>query len=211
MNNEKKDFNKEAVSWDQNPGRVKLAGDVAGAIARQIDLTQEMDVLDFGCGTGLLTMHLQPHVRFITGVDSSEGMLDGLRQKISSQAITNVAVRHCDLDAGDTLSGSHQLVVSSMTLHHVQDTQDLIHKFKAVTAPGGNLCIADLDLEGGRFHANNTGVFHFGFDRRILCQQFAAAGYTDVREVTAAEMVKPASDGGTMKFSVFLIIGTKPR
>jgi ubiquinone/menaquinone biosynthesis C-methylase UbiE len=211
MNTEKKDFNSEAASWDQNPGRVKLAGDVAGAIVRQVALTQEMDVLDFGCGTGLLTLHLQPRVRSITGADSSEGMLDGLRQKISSQAIANVAIRHCDLDAGDTLSGSYHLVVSSMTLHHVRDTQALIEQFYAVTAPSGYLCIADLDPDGGRFHAENTGVFHFGFDRKSIHEQFSAAGYTDVRDVTAAEMVKPVPGGGSMKFSVFLVIGTKPR
>ncbi len=52
---ERKDFDKEAAQWDANPGRVRLAGEVAGAIIREVGPTREMDVLDFGCGTGLVT------------------------------------------------------------------------------------------------------------------------------------------------------------
>lgn len=33
MNIEKKDFDKEAASWDENPARVKLSKDIAQAIA----------------------------------------------------------------------------------------------------------------------------------------------------------------------------------
>ena len=58
--------------------RVKLATDVAGAVSAEVRLAADMDVLDFGCGTGLLALQLQPYVRSITGVDSSQGMLDVL-------------------------------------------------------------------------------------------------------------------------------------
>lgn len=48
----KKDFDKEADAWDENPARVKLANDVADAIITQARPNRGMDVLDFGCGTG---------------------------------------------------------------------------------------------------------------------------------------------------------------
>ncbi len=70
---EKKDFNKEAAQWDANPGRVKLANEVADAIIREAAPASNMDALDFGCGTGLVTLRLQPLVRTIIGVDSSAG------------------------------------------------------------------------------------------------------------------------------------------
>ncbi len=89
MEVEKRDFDKEAAGWDEHPGKVKLANDIAGAIGNHIVLTPNMDVLDFGCGTGLLTFQLQPLIRSITGVDSSQGMLDVFnienRQKESDQ------------------------------------------------------------------------------------------------------------------------------
>jgi len=63
MENKTRDFNKAAATWDEEPRRLKLAGEVADAIAKSIPLTPSMDVLDFGCGTGLLTLNLQPGVR----------------------------------------------------------------------------------------------------------------------------------------------------
>ena len=54
MKNQPRDFDKQAATWDENPGRVKLAEDVAGAVAQQVALLPDMDGLDFGCGTGLL-------------------------------------------------------------------------------------------------------------------------------------------------------------
>ncbi len=67
MTIEKRDFDKAAPTWDQEPQRVKLASDVARAIAETAHPDRGMDVLDFGCGTGLLTLQLQPLVRSITG------------------------------------------------------------------------------------------------------------------------------------------------
>ncbi|MDD4138360.1 MAG: methyltransferase domain-containing protein, partial [Methanoregula sp.] len=75
MTGEKRDFDSAASTWDEDPGRVKMAHDVARAIRETVTLRPDMDVLDFGCGTGLLALNLQPHIRTITGVDSSQGML----------------------------------------------------------------------------------------------------------------------------------------
>jgi ubiquinone/menaquinone biosynthesis C-methylase UbiE len=132
---QKRDFDKAAASWDQNPTRLKLAGDVALAISQQVRLTPDMDVLDFGCGTGLLTLHLQPMVRSITGVDSSEGMLAVLREKIAQRNLTNVRTAYLDLDKGHVLSGQYHLVVSSMTLHHIPDVARLLAEFHHVLKP----------------------------------------------------------------------------
>ena len=70
MEREKRDFDRAAGSWDEEPGRVRLANDVAAAILDDVPLAKDMDVLDYGCGTGLITLRLQPYVRFITGVDT---------------------------------------------------------------------------------------------------------------------------------------------
>ncbi len=56
MNAEKRDFDKEAASWDEHPARIKLANDITHAISEQIVLMPEMDIMDFGCGTGLLAL-----------------------------------------------------------------------------------------------------------------------------------------------------------
>ena len=79
----RRDFEAVASRWDSNPGRVKIAHDVASTIMREVKLSPQMDVLDYGCGTGLLAMHLQPFVNSVTGADNSPAMLEVLTEKIS--------------------------------------------------------------------------------------------------------------------------------
>ncbi|OPY25674.1 MAG: bifunctional 3-demethylubiquinone-9 3-methyltransferase/ 2-octaprenyl-6-hydroxy phenol methylase [Methanocella sp. PtaU1.Bin125] len=210
MKDEKRDFNKAAASWD-TPVRVKLATDVAGAVTTSVRLAADMDVLDFGCGTGLLMLQLQPHVRSVTGVDSSEGMLEVLRTKVANAGLTNVRARHVDLDKGDALEGCYHLITSSMTLHHIREIQSLLNRFFSITAPAGHICIADLDPDDGHFHGgDDTGVFHNGFDRAALRRAFEEAGYVEVHDKTAARMTKPVQGGGTREFTIFLMTGQKP-
>jgi len=168
-----------------------------------------MDVLDFGCGTGLLTFALQPFVRSITGVDSSHGMLDVFKTKIKEQNLNNVKANYLDLDKGDVLECSYHLIVSSMTLHHVKNISFLLKQLYSILLPSGQLAIADLDLDDGQFHSNNDGVFHFGFDRKNLHRMFINAGFRHVRHLTAAQVEKPVGVDQTRLFIVFLMIGRK--
>ncbi|HQI27507.1 MAG TPA: class I SAM-dependent methyltransferase [Sedimentisphaerales bacterium] len=209
MSNERRDFDREAAAWDENPARVKLAEDVAGAILRQAAVNAEMDALDFGCGTGLLTLRLAPLVRSVTGVDSSQGMLDVLAAKVAKGNMNNVKTLCLDLDRGDTLPVSYDLIVSSMTLHHIERIDSLLAKFHAALLPGGRLCLADLDLDDGQFHSDNQGVFHFGFDRASLRRVLEDAGFANVQDATAAEVVKPGPDGKLRSFSILLMTGCK--
>jgi ubiquinone/menaquinone biosynthesis C-methylase UbiE len=208
VNKEKRDFDKEAGSWDE-PRRARMANDIANAITGEIRVTPDMDVLDFGCGTGLLTLHFQPLARSVTGVDSSPGMLDILKAKIRDRNLANVEARQVDLDKGGVIDGRYHLIASSMTLHHIRDVQPLLDLFYRILAPGGYLGIADLDLDDGLFHGDNQdGVFHDGFDRAALRQMFAAAGFDDVTDRTATTVVRQVP-GGTRPFTVFLITGRK--
>ena len=87
----KHDFDKEAAVWMSIPYESALANDVCTAISENTPLNTSMNALDFGCGTGLLTLRLAPLVRSITGMDSSRGMLDVLRAKIAKQNLANVS------------------------------------------------------------------------------------------------------------------------
>jgi len=48
MNTKNRNFDQEATNWDQAPGRVKVAQDIARSMIREITLTPDMNVLDFG-------------------------------------------------------------------------------------------------------------------------------------------------------------------
>jgi len=204
------DFEQEAATWDANPKRVKLAQDVAAAIIRVLQPVPHMEALDFGCGTGLVTLRLQPLVRRITGADSSPGMLAVLQDKVKNQGLTNVSTRLVDFEKGEAPEGRFHLLVSSMTMHHVEDTAALLRLWFDLLLPGGLVGVADLDTEDGSFHGDNTtGVFHRGFERSRVQALLADTGFRQVRATTAAAMKKEIAGGEEREFTVFLITGRK--
>lgn len=203
----KRDFDAAAARWDANPMRVQLATATYRAIAAAVPLTPTMRALDFGCGTGLLTFLLHPHVGTITGADSSAGMLATFREKALTFGLDDVATLHVDPEQGDTLGGPYDLIVSNMTLHHIADPAALIRLLYAHLAPGGHLCLADLDLDDGEFHADNTGVHHFGFERGALQQMFVDAGFTAVNDVTATAITRTTARGVERTFTIFMMHG----
>lgn len=209
MDSPKRDFNKEAAGWDENPVRVKLAGDIFKALCTKISWRADMRVMDFGCGTGLLARQIAPRVALVTGVDSSPGMLDVFRGKALAQGLENTEGVLLDPDGGASLPEGYDAIVSGMTLHHVDRVAPLLSQFYRSLRPGGYLGIADLDSEDGAFHEDATGVFHQGFERSDLCQMFSDAGFESVRADTAAEVNKPNQQGVVQCFTVFLVVGCR--
>ncbi len=185
-----------------------MANNIANTILDVISLNSNMNVLDFGCGTGLVTLRLQPFVASIVAVDSSAGMLEVLNKKIESQNITNITTQQLDIEHGDVLEGSYDLIVSSMTLHHVRETKPLLEQFCKIAAPNGYLCIADLDPDQGLFHGYYEGIFHFGFDRDTMRRTFEELGFDNIEFRTAAEIVRFVP-GGMRPFTIFLVVGQK--
>lgn len=205
---EQRDFNQAALTWDDNPSRAKLGADVATAILGQVALRSDLRVLDFGCGTGLLSLPWADRIGHLTGADASTGMLDVFAEKAARHGLNHVGTRLLEAECGE-LGGPFDLIVSSMTLHHIRDTATLFGRLHAALAAGGQVCLADLDLDGGLFHADNTGVFHFGFARAALCQLLADSGFVDIRDHTASTVTKTTT-AGERAFTVFLISARKP-
>ncbi|MBM9613944.1 class I SAM-dependent methyltransferase [Desulfobulbus rhabdoformis] len=210
MSIEHRNFDFAAEHWDKRSQRVLLAQEIADAILKKIPETGSLDVLDFGCGTGLITMQLQPLVHSITGVDSSNGMLEVLKRKISNLKLSNARTFQYDFTQGQSLPGKYDLIVSSMTFHHVKAIDILLQQLYRLLMPGGGICIADLDAEDGRFHGDNTGVYHFGFERDRLHEIFCQAGFINVTIETATHIVKADSQQNESSFSVFLLTAGKP-
>lgn len=199
-------FDARAQTWDDDPRRVKLATDIFAALERAVPLRAEWAALDYGAGTGLLTLTLAARVRRVLAVDSSAGMLAVLAGKARDGGFANVETLHADFAKDPLPAGPFDLVASAMTLHHVADVKLLFRKFFALLAPGGRIALADLDAEDGSFHgANAAGVHHLGFDRAALGRQLADAGFIDVRFADAAR-----SEKNGRAYVVFLAAACRP-
>jgi len=205
----KRDFDAEAATWDEKPERIKLAAEVTAAIIAALPLSPGMRALDYGCGSGLVTLGLQPHLAHITGADSSLGMLDVLAQKALNRHLANVATRHIDLERRERLDGQFDLVVSSMCMHHIRDVSSLINDLCLLLKPGGWLALADLESEDGSFHGDPTGVYHHGFERDYLRKLLTAGGLSAVDVIQAATIAKPQADGVSRTYPVLLAFGRK--
>jgi ubiquinone/menaquinone biosynthesis C-methylase UbiE len=88
--NDANSFDERALEWDKHPLIVELSVIFAEEIKKNISLSSDMDLLEFGCGTGQVSMNLYPSARTFKMIDTSPGMLSVLRQKIKQNNITNM-------------------------------------------------------------------------------------------------------------------------
>jgi len=177
-------FDARAATWDDDPRKQSRAEAMAAAIRAAVPLTPGMRMLEYGCGTGLLSFALAPFPGEAVLADASDGMLEVLRGKIDRIGARNFRAAKLDLLTDPLPSERFDLVTMLMVLHHIADTEALLRKLCALLAPGGRLCVGDLDAEGGAFHGPGFDG-HNGFDRAMLAAQARAAGFARVSFTTA--------------------------
>ncbi len=195
-------FKNKSKSWDVNSKRVQNAKGIAELIVKNIKLEKSMKLMDFGAGTGLLSYFIAPFVSKITAVDNSPSMLLEFKNKCN-EFVCETEVIEKDLST-DTIDRKFDGVISSMTIHHLEDIMALFKKLYDMLNDGGFIAIADLDSEDGSFHSDNTGVFHHGFDREALEVIAQDAGFKEIRFDLASTINKPQAT-----FTVFLMTAVK--
>ena len=201
-------FDERAKDWDSDPKKVERACVVADAIRKAIPLSSEMNALEYGCGTGLLSFALQEDLGQITLVDTSQGMLTVLREKIADAGVTNMRPVRLDLSTDPLPNEKYHITYSLMVLHHVPDAKGILGRFHDVLKPNGYLIIADLDKEDGSFHTDGTTDVHKGFGRTELQKWVEAAGFGNVRFSTVYEIKKRIGNKEKV-FPVFLMVAQK--
>jgi len=203
---EKKDFfAHKAKKYEDNEKRVSNVQNIADGILKNITYTKEMSILDFGSGTGLLTQEIAPYVRKITAVDMSTSMNEVLREKTEGFAC-DLEVLELDITSqeySDKLSNLDS-IISSMTIHHIKNTEDLFQNFYDLLNENGTIALADLETEDGSFHTSDTGVFHFGFDKKEFLNIAKKVGFKDLKIETISVSSKPHGE-----YPIFLLTGRK--
>ena len=199
-------FDDQAAAWDDDPAKVARAAAVARAVSATITLGPSVRLLEYGAGTGLVTEALQEQVGHLVLADTSAGMRQAIDAKIDSGALRAAEVWDLDLTTSPVPAehhGAFDLLVTVMVLHHIADLPPVLARFAELLAPGGHLCIADLEQEDGSFHGEGFAGHH-GFERPALAAQLGAAGFRDVSIEDCTEMEK-----GGNTYQVFLAIGTR--
>lgn len=203
MKTQNKDFfAHKAENYEKDVARVDNVTNIANLILKEIDYDQNMNIMDFGSGTGLLLSKIAPYVNSITAVDISKSMNKVLNEK-KDEIHCKLKIEEVDL-LKTILDTKFDNIISSMTIHHVQDLKKLFQRFHDMLHNGGTIAISDLDTEDGTFHKEDTGVYHFGFDREEFLNIAKEVGFTNLKIQTVGNVIKPHGEYG-----VFLLTGTK--
>ncbi|MEA3455125.1 MAG: class I SAM-dependent methyltransferase [Campylobacterota bacterium] len=195
-------FAHKSKSWDMSSRRVENAQSISDSILSNINLSEEMILMDFGAGTGLLSYFVAPKVGTIVAIDNSPSMLEEFKEK-SGEFDCKTEIIQKDLSC-ESIDREFDGIISSMTIHHLEDTRALFSKFYGMLKQDGFIAIADLDSEDGTFHSDDTGVHHHGFDRDMLNSIARDTGFSDIQFDTVSTIKKPNRD-----FSVFLMTAVK--
>ena len=170
-------FNDNAASWD-TPQKIQLMGPLAARTIQTLGLSPDtrLDMIDFGCGTGLFGLEFADYARSLTGIDTSEGMLEVFRKKTAGEPhIRGISVdleqQHQSREA-ELANIRADLILSCMAFHHLKQPADVLKQLKPLLSANGSIAIVDLDEEDGTFHPNNKemGVKHFGFSNEAVAE-----------------------------------------
>ncbi|MFN2313627.1 MAG: class I SAM-dependent methyltransferase [Bacteroidales bacterium] len=202
------EFDIKASEWDNSNMHRERASAIAREIIRQIPLNREMSALEFGAGTGLLSFMLKDHLKEITLIDNSDGMVKVLNDKVIAAKADNLKVVKADLEHEDFSQGRFDLIYTLMVLHHVGDVELIIKKFLGLLNPGGYLAIADLYSEDGSFHGEGFPG-HKGFDPESLAVLLVKFGFTGLSHRKVYVIDKEISENTKKTFDVFLLTATR--
>ncbi len=200
-------FAQKAGSYEQNQSRVDNVANIAKSVLETIEFDQSMHIVDFGSGTGLLLEKIAPYVGKITAVDISKSMNLQLHEK-RSRLGCEIDILEVDLEK-TSIPLQVDGVVSSMTMHHVENIEAMFVKFYSMVKAGGFIAISDLDTEDGSFHTEDesTGVFHHGFERGAFAKAAIKAGFQLAKVSSASVIHKPQGDYGVFLLTAVRLAG----
>jgi 2-polyprenyl-3-methyl-5-hydroxy-6-metoxy-1,4-benzoquinol methylase len=202
-------FDTVAESWDDEL-RMKRARVISDEIRASIPDDAHGSAMEFGCGTGLISLGLLDQFEHITLIDTSEKMIEVLKNKIDARKIRNMMPVLMDINTdGEAKKVKYDVIYTSMALHHIPDTETTLKNLREMLADGGCLCIVDLTEEDGSFHRlekNFQG--HNGFDRIAMGDLMDRIGYRNIESRVFFEGTKPVEDRD-VPYSLFILTANK--
>jgi len=172
----------------------------AGALA---SLLPPLNVADFGCGTGTLSVAIAAWARHVWAIDQNPEALAQAKERAAREGRTNVHFLCEDLHRLSLPAGERDLIVISQSLHHVESPAAVLTEAVRLLKPGGKLVVLELMPHEERWVLERLGHKHLGFDPEQLEAALAEAGFQSITRESHAR-------DGASPFRVFLLTGVKP-
>ena len=111
-------------------------------------LRPDMDLLEFGCGTGSTAISHAPYLKHILGIDISSKMIEIAQAKLDKSDINNITFKRAGIDEFSAPDQSYDAVLGLSVLHLLENMNEVISKVQKMLKPGGvfvssSVCIAD--------------------------------------------------------------------
>ena len=113
-------------------------------------LNKDSRVLEFACGTGIVTAAVAPHVASIRAIDISDEMVVRARAKMESLGHENVEVTQTDLFDPSLPEGSFDAVMAFNVLLYVDNFEEVMDRIQKLLKPGG-IFLSATDCLGWNF------------------------------------------------------------
>ncbi len=165
-------------------------------------LLPALEVVDFGCGTGSLTVEMARWAKRVVAIDRSASVLAKAEERVAREGLKNVTFLEADLSKLPLPAGKKDVVVLSQSLHHVENPAAVLAEAGRILSPNGKLLILELMPHEERWVRDRLGHVHAGFDPEALKATLKRAGFPQPRLT-----VFPKE--GTSPFRLFLLTGAK--
>ncbi len=94
-------------------------------------------VLDYGCGTGLISNEIADNVKVIHAIDISSKMIEIAKKKAAGRKIENIDYAHSTIFDERYKSGSFDVILAFYILHLLEDTHKVMQRINELLKPGG--------------------------------------------------------------------------
>ena len=175
-------FDEAAKTWDKRQVSIESSDACVQDLLKNVQLKDDANILDYGCGTGFIAFALKNETNNVTGMDYSNGMIEVFNKKVAEFELEDIkAIKH-NMNEEELPKETFDLIISSKTMHHIKDTNMFFKKSYHALKNDGILCINDLEEEDGSFHEDkgNDGVEHFGYEKEDLFAIAKNIGFTIV-------------------------------
>jgi len=141
--------------WDRMANRYEKSpvSDEA-AYQKKLEVTQtylkpDMQVLEFGCGTGSTAIVHAPYVEHIIAIDFSDKMLEIARSKAKAVNIENIDFINSEIEQFEAPEQGFDVILGHSILHLLKNKQVAIEKTYNMLKPGGVFVSSTACMGGG--------------------------------------------------------------
>ena len=167
-------FERLAKKYDTEE-RIELAKIIIQEVRPELQDSKTKSLIDYGSGTGLISLELSDLVDSVLLVDSSKQMLEVAEAKISQKEINNSKVFYSDFTE-ETPKLKADIVLMSLVLLHIPDTKKILQELYNVLNNGGKLIIIDFDKNDKISHPK----VHNGFSHEELNKRLSEVGFQSI-------------------------------